>query len=97
MNFKLNPGGVILGLLGCYGFGTFGIVYVETDVPKFFFVVGLVGGALLGNFAWATWRRRKVAGCAHEWTARPELGVEMYQCPRCKAKGRQPKGATGSG
>jgi threonine/homoserine/homoserine lactone efflux protein len=63
MNLKLNPGAVILGLLGCYGLGMFGIVHLHTDVPKLFFVVGFLGGALLGHVLWGIWRQRKIARC----------------------------------
>jgi hypothetical protein len=89
MNFKLNPGGIILGLVGCFGLGFYDTMVLKSDVPKFFFIGGLVGGALLGNLLWSTWRKAKIARCAHEWMPHPKRGEDMVRCTRCHAEGRQ--------
>ena len=87
MNFNLNAGGIVLGLVGCFGLGGVGIA-MDTDVPKFFFMTGLIGGALVGNAVWSATRRRKIATCVHEWAPHPKK-KGLLRCPLCGGEGKQ--------
>jgi len=81
MNFKLNPGGVILGVLGMIA------LTVAGGGPGA--MGGLVGGALLGNFLWAKGQQQRRANCAHQWQPDPKSGDDAVKCPRCGAQGRK--------